>query len=168
MTCFPEEREPDFVHSGRADSPSVADVDLLRTIIRQVAKSGQVGAARLETCKRLLKMMLREIVVAGQVLLAGQLVIDLRRKLVRVLVSDRYCLEKAASLVWRGYELIEQIERRLVHARRGNLLGRKYGGIRCAVRDGCVAAPQSAQASSPIIQYGRIIERSGECAVAAL
>jgi len=74
-------------------------------------------------------MMLREIVVAGQVLLAGQLVIDLRCKLVGVLVSDRYCLEKAASLVWRGHELIEQIERRLVHCKTWESARQEYGGI---------------------------------------
>src|SRR3981189_456898 len=83
-------------------------------------------------------------------------------------MAQRHCLENAATLVWRGHELIEQVQRRLVHAGRGNLLGRKYVRIQCAVRDGCVPAPKSAQASTPVVQNGGIIECPSKCTVAPL
>jgi len=40
---FPEERKPDFVHGGGTDSPGMADVDLLRTVIGQITNPGKLA-----------------------------------------------------------------------------------------------------------------------------
>src|SRR5262249_28088029 len=75
--AFAEKGEPQFVDGSRSDGPSVADVYLLNALIRKIPEIGQRRSAGLKLCKRLRQIMLGEIVVARQVLILGQLMVDL-------------------------------------------------------------------------------------------
>ncbi len=128
--------EARFVDGSRADRPGVADVHLLNSFVGQVAKAGNVRATRLETRKRLREIMIRQVVVAGEVLIPRQLVIHFQGELIAMFVAERHTLKQAGAAVCVRDELIQQVERGLVHARGGNLVGGEHGGILGAVRDG--------------------------------
>ena len=91
--AFAEESESRFIHRGRSESPSMAHVQLLDSFIGQISKPWNIRAARLEPGERLFQIVLREVIVAGKVLIFSQLVVNLHRELVAPLVPEWHSLE---------------------------------------------------------------------------
>ena len=96
-----------LIHRCRANGPRVTDVDLLHALIGKIAKSWQIRPARLKTRERLREIMLREVVVAAQMLVLRDFMIDLQRKLIRALVPQRHRLKGSVGPVRMRNELIQ-------------------------------------------------------------
>src|SRR5882762_9402792 len=117
-----EERKPHFIHRGCAKGPGMRDVQLLRSLVRQIAKTRQRGAARLEPGKRFREVVLREIVITCQMLVLCQFVVDLHSELITSLVPQRHRLRCAIRTIRLRNILVQKIERGLVHAGGRNLI----------------------------------------------
>ena len=98
------------------------NVYLLRSLISQIAKARQRRSTRLEARERFGQIMLREIVVAREMLVLRKLMVDLRCKLVAPLVSKRYSLKRAVRTIRQRNVLVQKIECRLIHASCRNLI----------------------------------------------
>src|SRR6267143_2498738 len=97
----------------------MAHVKWLNSLIRSVAETRKVSAARLESRKWLRKIVLREIVVARQMLILTELVVNFDGELIAPLMSQRHSLELRTSVlrIWEGHELVKQVQSRLVETR---------------------------------------------------
>ena len=113
---FAEHRESNFVYRRRTNRVRMADIDLLNSFVRQVTESRQVGTSGLESRKRLLQMVLFEIIVARQMLLFRKLVIHFYSELIAVLVPKRNSLKSAVSDIRLRHKLVHQIRCRGVKA----------------------------------------------------
>src|SRR5580765_8732287 len=96
---FSKVREPDFIDCGRANRPGVRNIYLLSALVRQIAESWKRSATRLESREGLLQVVLVEIVVAGEMLVLRQLMINLYCKLIASLVPERNSLECAVRAI---------------------------------------------------------------------
>src|SRR5258707_14027526 len=114
----------------------MADVQLLHALIGEVAKTRKICSASLETRERLRKKVLRKVVIAGQMLVLGQLMIDFSRELIGALMPDRHRLEGSVRAVGMRHELVQEVERWLIETGCWNYVGRKECRIRGAVRNG--------------------------------
>src|SRR5882724_7975953 len=103
---FTKHREAYFVHRRSTDCIRMRDIDLLNSFIRQVPEPGQVCTARLESREGLFQMMLFEIVIARQMLLLCDLMIDLYRKLVAVFVTQGHALKGVISNICLWHKLL--------------------------------------------------------------
>jgi len=122
---FAEKRKSQFIHGRRSDRPGMAEIQLLDALVGQVAKTGQAGAAGLELGKRLGKIMIGKVVVAGQALVFCQLMIDLDRELIAGLMPEGNSLESAVGPIRAWNILVQEIERGLIHASLWNYVGWK-------------------------------------------
>ena len=118
----------------------MADVQLLHALIGEVAKTRKICSASLETRERLRKKVLRKVVIAGQMLVLGQLMIDFSRELIGALMPDRHSLEGSVRAVGMRHELVQEVERCLIETGCWNHVGRKECRIRGAVRNGIGSA----------------------------
>src|SRR5215813_4006763 len=133
---FAKESESRLIDGRSANGPCVADVYLLRPVIRQISKAGEVRAASLKAGKRLFQMMLRKVIVAGQLLISREFMIDLHRELVRVLVTKWHTLKECIADVCLRHKMVQKVQCRLVHALRWDVSIGKNVGVICAIRDG--------------------------------
>ena len=77
----------------------MADVELLDALVGQIAKSRQGRSAGLEARKRFRQVVLREVVVAGEMLIFRQFVIYLKGGLVGSLVPHGHILKGAVRTI---------------------------------------------------------------------
>src|SRR5258708_17377577 len=103
---FTKHRDAYFVHRRSTDCIRMRDIDLLNSFIRQVTEPGQVRSPGLESREGLFQMMLFEIVIARQMLLLCDLVIDLYRKLVAGFVTQRHALKRVTSYICLWHKLL--------------------------------------------------------------
>ena len=127
---FAEKCKTRLVHRSRPDGPGMRDVYLLGSLIGQIAEPRKRGASRLKARERFGQIVLRKIIIARQMLIFCQLMIDLRRELITPLVSQRHSLERTVRTVRIGHVMVQEIQRRLVHARSRNLIVHTVYGIR--------------------------------------
>ena len=121
-----EKREPYFVDCCRADRPGMADIDLLdRAHPSRSPNPGKFAPARLESGERFRQIVLRKVVVAGEMLVSCQLVIIFDGELIAALVPQRHTLKRSVRAIGFRHELVQQVERRLIHALLRNHVARK-------------------------------------------
>src|SRR6266403_1093367 len=123
--AFAEQREAGFIYGRRANSPGMADVDLLDALVGQITETRQVGPAGLKPGERLFQKVIGQVVVSGQALVLRQFVIDFYRELIAALVPQRYSLEEAVSDIRCRDILRKQIRGRGIETVRRNSLVRK-------------------------------------------
>src|SRR5258708_3433945 len=162
-----EQRESSFVNRCRANRPSVADVELLNSLVGQIAEARQVRSPRLKSRKRFLQIVLGEVVVAAQALILRELVVNLKRGLIGALMPERYRLKSTVSPVGKRDKLIQQIKCSLVKTCRRHLAVGKNGSIGSPVRNR--SAAQRGKAAGTVVQNIGIREGSSKlkCPVSA-
>ena len=106
---FTEKVEPRFIHGCGAQRPRVAQIELLDAFIRKISESRQACSAGLEARERLRQVVLREIVVTGEVLIFCQLVIHLKGRLVGSLVPHGHSLKRSIRSIRQRHKLIQQV-----------------------------------------------------------
>ena len=131
--ALPEESKANLVDRSRTECPRVADVQLLNSLIRQITEARHISPTRLKPRKRLCKIVLSEIVVSRQMLLGGQLVIDLHRELIAALMAQRDTLKETVTNIRVRHKFLKQGQRCLVHARLGDHVIGENGGVSRAV-----------------------------------
>src|SRR5437016_1977114 len=94
------------------------DVYLLRSLVGQIAKARQRRATRLESRERFCQVVLRQIVITGQVLALRQFVVDLRGELIASFMPQRHSLTRAIRTVRQRNVLIHQIKSSLIETSR--------------------------------------------------
>ncbi len=124
-----EKCEPRLVNRGRSNGPGVADVQLLNSLVCQIAKTGHCRAASLKFRKRLSQIVLCEVIVSCQVLVLCQLMVDLDRELVAALMLQRSRLKNGVTDV-RVRNATQEVQRCLVHALRWNHIAWENSRVR--------------------------------------
>src|SRR5258708_26195926 len=81
--------------------------------------------------------MLSKVVVAGELLILGQLVVNLHSDLIASFVAHGHSLQQRAAYVWGGNILFKQVDSRWIKTLGWNLLIRENSGPIHGARGGC-------------------------------
>src|SRR5437016_8325360 len=94
---FAKISEPSFVDGCVAQGPGVGEVPLLEAFVGIGAKTGEVGAARLELGKGIKLLVAGKVIVGVELLPFVDTMVQAPGKLVGVVVAITSCLEKCQA-----------------------------------------------------------------------
>src|SRR2546425_4631824 len=132
--AFTEIGETSLVDSSGIQRPGMREVPLLKSLVRDRAEAGKVGAPGLKLCKRIQLVVIGEIVIRIELLAVVDPVVQAQSELVSVIVPVGNGLERPIGAVGVGHVLLQQREGHRVLAVAGNDVRRKNRGPGYAVR----------------------------------
>ena len=95
---FPIVVKAELVDRAITDRPSMTDVVLLESFVRDRSKTRHIRARRLELRKRRDDVMVVEVIVEAEILSIIDAVIKLDRKLISAIRLNRSCYDHTAAI----------------------------------------------------------------------